>query len=101
MSGGQCQRLGIARALYSDPEILIFDESTSALDGMTEAELIQSIKQCFPDQTMIFVTHKKNIFKICDKIIVLEKGMILSNDTYDNLTKTDNPYREYVSEKLS
>lgn len=101
LSGGQCQRLGIARALYSDPEILIFDESTSALDGITEAELIQSIKQCFPDQTMIFVTHKKNIFKICDKIVVLEKGSIVSDDTYDNLTKTDNPYREYVSEKLS
>ena len=59
LSGGQCQRIGIARALYNDPEILIFDESTSALDESTERELLISIKKYFPNQTMIFVTHKK------------------------------------------
>ena len=48
---------------------------------------------------MIFVTHKKNIFKFCDKIIILEKGRILSEDTFDNLTKSSNPYIEFVSEK--
>lgn len=101
LSGGQCQRLGIARALYNDPEILIFDESTSALDGITETELIESIKKFFPNQTMIFVTHKKNIFKVCDKIIILENGKLVSDDTYDNLKKSDNPYREFVSEKQS
>lgn len=99
LSGGQCQRIGIARALYNDPEILIFDESTSALDESTEKELIISIQKYFPNQTMIFVTHKKNIFKFCDKIIILEKGRILSEDTFDNLTKSSNPYIEFVSEK--
>ena len=48
---------------------------------------------------MIFVTHKKNIFNFCDKIMILENGMILSEDTYNNLSKADNPYTDFVSEK--
>jgi ABC-type multidrug transport system fused ATPase/permease subunit len=101
LSGGQRQRLGIARALYNDPEILIFDEATSALDGITETQLIDSIKLCFPNKTMIFITHKKNLFRVCDKIIILEKGSIVTDETYDSLIKADNPYREFVADKLS
>ena len=79
LSGGQLQRVGIARALYNDPKILIFDESTSALDHETELEIIKNIYKFKRKKTLIIVTHKKELLKECDKIYKLENGKFLQN----------------------
>ena len=68
LSGGQKQRLGIARALYNNPEILIFDESTSALDNETENNILNTIKQLKASKTIILISHNMNVVSICDKI---------------------------------
>lgn len=80
ISGGQLQRVGIARALYNNPEILIFDESTSALDKETEIEILKNIYKIKDKKTMIIITHKKELLKNCDKIYKLENGKFLENE---------------------
>lgn len=90
-SGGQKQLLAIARTLLSKAEILIFDEVTSSLDTL----LVEKIKDIFEnlklDHTIIIITHKKDVMKIADKIIVLNKGEIVGQGTHDELMK-DNEY---------
>lgn len=80
ISGGQLQRVGIARALYNNPEILIFDESTSALDRETELEIFKNIYKFKDRKTLIIITHKKELLKDCDKIYKLENGKFLVNE---------------------
>ena len=77
ISGGQLQRVGIARALYNDPKILVFDESTSALDNETELEILKNIYKFKNKKTLIIITHKKDLLKECDKIYKLENGRFL------------------------
>lgn len=74
LSGGQKQRIGIARALYGDPEILIFDEATSALDIGTEAKIVEEIFSIGKDKTLIIVAHRPSMIKNCDKVYKLENG---------------------------
>ena len=81
ISGGQKQRLGIARALYNDPGVLIFDESTSSLDEATERNFLQSINKIKKDKTVIFVTHRKSVLNDCDKIFCLDAGNIIFSGT--------------------
>jgi ABC-type multidrug transport system fused ATPase/permease subunit len=73
LSGGQIQRLGIARALYNNPEVLIFDEATSSLDTKTENDFLNSLELLRGKITIIFVSHRKSSLKNCDKIINLER----------------------------
>ena len=68
LSGGQIQRIGIARALYKDPSILIFDESTNSLDMNTEKEFMDVLRKLKNDRTIIFVTHKLELLNHCDKV---------------------------------
>lgn len=76
MSGGQRQRIGIARALYRNPSLLILDEGTSALDNMTERDLIEAIKGIKGQCTIIMVAHRLSTVAVCDRIIELENGAI-------------------------
>ena len=76
ISGGQQQRIGIARALYRDPEILILDEATSSLDQSTEKKIIESIQLLKRKKTLILITHRLSTVKICDKIFFIDKGKI-------------------------
>jgi len=69
ISGGQKQRIGIARALYFNPDLIIFDESTNALDSSTEKEITESIFQLKGKKTLIFATHQKSLLEKCDTII--------------------------------
>ena len=71
LSGGQVQRIGIARALYHNPEILVFDEATSALDGSTEEEVLKTIKELSKTKTIIMISHKRENLDFCNKIITL------------------------------
>ena len=79
ISGGQSQRLSIARCLYRDPEILIFDEATSALDIDTENEILKIFKEKFSNKTIIMVSHRENTMKICNKFYYLDDGYLKIN----------------------
>ena len=76
LSGGQQQRIGIARALYRDPEILILDEATSSLDQLTEKKIMESIQFLKRKKTLIIITHRLATVKSCDKIFFIDKGKI-------------------------
>ena len=68
ISGGEKQKIGICRALFRDPDILIFDESTSALDVESEIKFIETLNSIFKDKTKIIISHRPGAFKFCDKI---------------------------------
>ena len=72
LSGGQRQRIGIARALYNDPEILVFDEATSALDNDTEAAVMEAVNSFHGRKTMIIIAHRLNTIEKCDMIYKVE-----------------------------
>jgi ABC-type multidrug transport system fused ATPase/permease subunit len=76
LSGGQRQRIGIARALYRDPEVLIFDEATSSVDTGTERRIMESIYQLSGKKTILLIAHRKKTLERCDKILRIEKGRI-------------------------
>ena len=73
LSGGQIQRLGLSRALYTDPDILFFDEFTSALDDKTEQKILKDIEKLKENKTIILVSHKESVLKFCDQILDLDK----------------------------
>ncbi len=77
ISGGQRQRLGIARALYHNPEILVFDEATSALDNETEAAVMEAINSFHGRKTMVIIAHRLNTIEKCDIIYKVDAGKIV------------------------
>lgn len=101
LSGGQKQRITIARALLARSEILILDDSSSALDYATEAALRRSIRQYHADTTMLLVTQRVSTVLHTDRIIVLEEGRIAGIGTHEELLKHCEPYREICRSQLS
>ncbi|TPR42353.1 peptide cleavage/export ABC transporter [Apilactobacillus micheneri] len=93
LSGGQKQRLTIARALLSPAQVLIFDESTSALDTITEDKIINNLLS-LTNKTIIFVAHRLNIAKKVDKIVLLDKGKIVDQGSHKELLQNSNFYSE-------
>ena len=93
LSGGQRQRLSIARALVKDPEILILDDSLSAVDALTETNIIKQLKETRTDKTNIIVAHCFSSIALADKIIVLQEGRITDIGTHKELLKYDNWYK--------
>lgn len=85
LSGGQRQRLGIARALYRDPEVLVFDEATSALDSETEAAVIATLNELSKDLTILMIAHRLTTLRGCDMIVKLARGQIVWTGTYEAL----------------
>ena len=85
ISGGQKRLLSLAKTLLSNSEILLFDEVTSSLDPKTTNDIIKVLKDLRKDHTVIVITHKKELMKAADKLIILSKGKIVSNGTYKTL----------------
>jgi len=85
LSGGQRQRLGIARALYRDPEVLVFDEATSALDTITERAILESIEELSGKKTIVMVAHRLSSVRNCDQIFVFDQGRVVSVGHWDDL----------------
>lgn len=92
-SGGQKQRLSIARAIIKDPKILIFDDSTSALDNITEKKLLANIKKHLKDTTLVMVAQRVKSIEKMDKIIVLDEGKIVGMGSHKELLKTCKTYK--------
>ncbi len=94
LSGGQRQRLGIARALYPNPEVLIMDEATSALDNKTEVEVMQAIQNLKKDRTLIMIAHRLSTVKDCDRLHFLRNGKMEDYGTYAELQKSSTDFHE-------
>jgi ABC-type multidrug transport system fused ATPase/permease subunit len=84
-SGGERQRVGIARALYHDPDVIILDEATSALDNVTEKLVMQSMDELTPSKTVVIIAHRLSTVKNCDVIFFLEDGVVSAQGTFDQL----------------
>ena len=96
LSGGQRQRIGIARALYSNPEILILDEGTSALDVETEARLSAAIEELREDKTIILIAHRLSTVKHCDRLILLERGRVVEQGTFEQLAARSEKFKDLI-----
>ena len=101
MSGGQKQRLSIARALARKPEILVFDDSFSALDYRTDAKLREGLSKQLHDTTKIIVAQRISTIRHADKIIVLDRGETVGIGTHEELMKNCDVYREIATSQLS
>ncbi len=100
ISGGQKQRLFIARAIAGDPEILILDDSTSALDYRTELELRRALNEKFKETTVITVAQRVSAVKNCDLILVLDNGSIIGSGTHEQLMDSCVEYQEISNSQL-
>ena len=96
LSGGQCQRIGIARALYHQAEVLVFDEATSSLDGITEKMIMEAIHDFSGKKTIIIIAHRIKTVKRCDRIFFIEKGRIVDEGTYETLLETNEKFKNMV-----
>ena len=94
VSGGQKQRLCIARALLKKPKILIFDDSTSAVDTATDARIRESLERCLPDTTKIIIAQRVASVDHADTILVLDDGELVAAGNHDQLMETCEIYRE-------
>ena len=106
LSGGQKQRTGIARALIKKPEILLFDNSLSAVDTKTEEAILNYIKSDLNNTTTIIVSHRISSIQECDKIVVIENGKINEQGTHSELITQKGAYyamykRQILENELS
>lgn len=100
ISGGQKQRLAIARAVYKDPQFIFFDEATNSLDANNEKVILENLQQFFNGKTAIVVAHRLSTVKNADKIVVLENGEIVEEGTHAELTLIKGKYYELVKNQL-
>lgn len=100
LSGGQSQRVLIARAVYKNPEFLFFDEATSSLDANTEKAILNNLTEFFKGRTVVVVAHRLSTVKNADQIIVIEKGEIIEKGTHDELIVARDKYFSLVKNQL-
>ena len=93
LSGGQRQRIGIARALYHDPDVLVFDEATSALDGSTERAVYEAIRALSGTKTIVTIAHRLGTVRDADVIYLLEKGRVTAQGRFDQLLASSPAFR--------
>ena len=100
LSGGQRQRLSIARMIIANPSVVIFDESTSALDVHTKTKLFTALEPILQDKTIITIAHRLSTVKNADMIYVLESGKIVQQGTHEELEDEEGHYMEFVKKQL-
>lgn len=93
ISGGQRQRIGIARALYHDPQVILFDEATSSLDNVTEEQVLEAVTDLARTRTTITIAHRLSTVRACDRIILLSGGEVVATGTYDELVDSEPRFR--------
>jgi len=93
LSGGQRQRIGIARALYHNPEVLVFDEATSALDSITEKALMDSIDSLSGQKTIILIAHRLTTIKKCNQVVLIENGRLVAKGSYEELYRDSEKFK--------
>lgn len=97
ISGGQRQRLAIARALYRQPEVLILDEGTSALDNTTESALMQAIESFRGERTIVLIAHRLSTVRKCDRVVFIEAGRIAGVGSYEELQRQNADFRDMAA----
>lgn len=101
LSGGQIQRLCIARALYHDPRLLVFDEATSALDTQSESNILGNMQEILKGRTAVIIAHRLSTIMRADKIIVLYEGAIVEQGRHEELVNRKGMYYQLVQKQLS
>jgi ATP-binding cassette subfamily B protein len=101
LSGGQIQRLCIARALYHDPRLLVFDEATSALDTQSESNIIGNMQDILKGRTAVIIAHRLSTIMRADKILVLYEGSIVEQGRHEELVERKGMYYQLVQKQLS
>ena len=94
LSGGQRQRIGIARALYNKAEVLVFDEATSSLDGITEKMIMEAIHDFSGKKTIILIAHRLKTVQKCDQIFFINNGRVDDHGTYDELIEKNELFKK-------
>jgi len=97
LSGGQRQRIGIARALYHDPALLIMDEATSALDTLTEKLVMDAVQRIRADKTIVMIAHRLSTVRDCDRIYLLENGVVADSGRFDELVASSDTFRRMAA----
>jgi ATP-binding cassette subfamily C protein len=98
LSGGHQQRLGIARALYHNPDVLVMDEATSSLDNITEKRIMKAIEALKGERTLIMIAHRLTTVKNCDRLYFMEEGTIVQEGSYHDLVDSSVKFREMALE---
>ena len=97
LSGGERQRIGIARALYNQPEVLILDEATASLDNETEQKITNLIGQLKGKRTIILIAHRIGAIQSCDEIVVLDKGKLVERGSQEELVSLQGHFYDLYS----
>ena len=96
MSGGQRQRLSIARELYKQPDLLILDEATSARDAESESVIKEAIESLKGKMTVVIIAHRLSTIKDADKVYVMDKGKIVESGSYTELIQSKNKFHQML-----
>ena len=98
LSGGQRQRIGIARALYHKTKVLVFDEATNSLDGLTEKIIMKAIEELSGKKTIIMIAHRLKTIEKCDMIFFIDKGQVVDHGTYKELIRTNEHFKKIAEQ---